>query len=282
MITRRRLSNADYETLSDSVIGLASQFQPIGVRGLFYQCVGAGLIEKTEHGYDRIWRITKEARLSGAMPFEWITDSSRRADEVSTFADIEELISAALGSFRLNPWLDQENYVQCWIEKEGLAPIASAATRPLRVPLYPGKGYSSLSFTREGALAALDAISDGKRAIVLQWGDYDPSGVGISESLADHYRIHGAGDAEVKRIGLKAEHIEQWNLPTRPTKASDSRAKGFGDDRSVELDAIKPQQLKEWIDAEIRGYIDPAIWQASRAEEDRQAAELREMIGGSR
>jgi len=32
------------------------------------------------------------------------------------------------------------------------------------------------------------------------------------------------------------EQIEQWNLPTRPTKQSDTRAKKFGSATSVELD----------------------------------------------
>jgi len=44
--------------LKVGLIGLAKEFGPIGVRGLFYQAVVAGIIEKTEQGYDRVngWR----------------------------------------------------------------------------------------------------------------------------------------------------------------------------------------------------------------------------------
>jgi hypothetical protein len=57
-----------------------------------------------------------------------------------------------------------------------------------------------------------------------------------------------APDAEIHfdRIAVTYDQIEEWDLPTRPTKASDSRAKGFGD-ISVELDAIEPNLLRELV-----------------------------------
>jgi len=40
-------------------------------------------------------------------------------------------------------------------------------------------------------------------------------------------------------------------LPTRPTKASDTRAKAFGSTLSVELDAIEPNQLRALVQEAI-------------------------------
>jgi hypothetical protein len=32
----------------------------------------------------------------------------------------------------------------------------------------------------------------------------------------------------LKRLAVTEEQIDEWNLPTRPTKRSDSRARSFG------------------------------------------------------
>ena len=49
--------------------------------------------------------------------------------------------------------------------------------------------------------------------------------------------------------------IDQFGLPTRPTKQSDSRARGF-DGGSVEVDAIPPTVLRQIIEDAITQHID--------------------------
>lgn len=51
-------------------------------------------------------------------------------------------------------------------------------------------------------------------------------------------------------IAVTQRQIDEWNLPTRPTKQTDSRAKKFGP-VSVELDAINPNKLRELIEEVI-------------------------------
>jgi hypothetical protein len=260
------------------LISLARQFGPIGVRGLFYQAVVGGSVEKTEHDYDRVQRLLKEIRLSGELDWDLIVDPSRACERVATWESPSALLRAAAVQFRLDPWRYQPCQIQVWCEKEGLASLFAGITDRFRVPLYPGKGFASLSFSREAALEARQWLDDGKRVIVLQWGDYDPSGVAISDSLVEHYRIHGAQEAEVVRVGLKPEHITRWRLPTRPTKTSDTRARNFGDDRSVELDAVRPDRLRRWIETEIRQHIEPEPWEQARAEEEAQREELHDFV----
>ena len=52
--------------------------------------------------------------------------------------------------------------------------------------------------------------------------------------------------------------IERWSLPTRPTKRSDSRAKGW-EGESVELDAIDPPQLRALVVDSIESCIDADV-----------------------
>ena len=275
---RSRLSKAALAELRASVIALAEKFGPIGVRGLFYQCVVADLVEKTERAYDQVQRLVKDARLDGSLAWELITDESRSCQKVGTFDDVGDLLKSALDCFHLDPWRDQARRVQVWVEKEGLAPIIGEITCRYCVPLYPGKGYTSLSFSRKAAQAAIEALNQGQQVVVLQWGDYDPSGVGICESLADHYSLHGAGKAEVIRVGLNEQHIALHGLPTRPTKGTDSRAAKFGDTRSVELDALPPSKLKDWVETEIRRYIDWPAWDATVAKEAAERQTLEDWI----
>ena len=146
------------------------------------------------------------------------------------------------------------------------------------MPLYPGKGFSSLSFTRKACLQAKEWLDSGKKVIVLQWGDYDPSGVCIAEALENQYGLFDAGEVSMKRMGLNEQHIEEYNLQTRPTKETDTRSKSFGDDRSVELDAIPPQVFKDWVESEILKYIDPIKWQASLDREDTERKVMTEKL----
>lgn len=59
-----------------------------------------------------------------------------------------------------------------------------------------------------------------------------------------------------------------WDLPpSRPTKASDSRAKGFGD-ISVELDAIEPDRLRELVQGAIEQHLPPQQFEVLRVAEE--------------
>jgi hypothetical protein len=66
--------------------------------------------------------------------------------------------------------------------------------------------------------------------------------------MAPHAEIH------FERVGVTPEQIKEWGLPTRPTKTSDSRSKGFGD-ISVELDAIPPEELRELVRMVIEQHL---------------------------
>jgi hypothetical protein len=70
------------------------------------------------------------------------------------------------------------------------------------------------------------------------------------------------------------EQIEDWNLPTRPTKQSDTRSKGFGE-ISVELDAIDPNDLRALVQAVIEIHLPPEQFEVLKAAEESE----RKLIG---
>lgn len=120
------------------------------------------------------------------------------------------------------------------------------------VPLMVARGYASLSFLHSAAeqIAEMPVPT-----FIYHLGDFDPSGVNAGEKIEETLR-ELAPNAEItfERIGVTESQIQDWQLPTRPTKTSDSRARGFGD-ISVELDAIRPRDLRELVEAAIQRHL---------------------------
>ena len=88
-----------------------------------------------------------------------------------------------------------------------------------------------------------------------------------------------APDADIsfERIAVTLEQIEEWNLPTRPTKTSDTRAKDFGE-VSVELDAIDPNQLRELVQAAIEEHLPADEYEVLKAAEASERKLLTSLI----
>ncbi len=95
-----------------------------------------------------------------------------------------------------------------------------------------------------------------------------------------------APDSEiiVERLAVDREQVDRWNLPTRPTKSSDTRAAKFrrlhGTD-SVELDAIPPDELRKLVRDAIDGHMEPWRLEQFRMVEREERETLRSMFGGA-
>src|SRR5262245_66381978 len=106
------------------------------------------------------------------------------------------------------------------------------------------RGYSSISFLWSAAQAIR---AKAKPAYIYHFGDLDPSGVDAARDIEAKLRRY-APSAEIHfhRPAVTRAQVEQWNLPSRPTKMTDTRAKKFTG-TSVELDAIPANTLREFV-----------------------------------
>jgi hypothetical protein len=80
----------------------------------------------------------------------------------------------------------------------------------------------------------------------------------------------------LKRLAVTEEQIDEWNLPTRPTKRSDSRARSFGSSVSVELDAIDPRRLRSPVERAIRKA--QKRYDELMAQEERERQQIRKLV----
>jgi hypothetical protein len=81
-----------------------------------------------------------------------------------------------------------------------------------------------------------------------------------------------------KRLAVTAAQVYQLHLPTRPTKLSDSRARGFGDG-SVEVDAIPPTILRQIVEDAITQHIDAEALRLDQVAEQSERDILTGMTG---
>ena len=81
-----------------------------------------------------------------------------------------------------------------------------------------------------------------------------------------------------ERIAVERWQIEEWSLPTRPTKTSDTRSKSFGD-ISVELDAIDPDRLRSLVTTAIEGHLPSQQFAILKAAEESEREILRQLVG---
>jgi hypothetical protein len=105
-----------------------------------------------------------------------------------------------------------------------------------------------------------------KPIIALYVGDYDPSGVHMSEiDLPDRLVEYGGEHHRVIRIGLLDHDIE--DLPSIAAKPTDPRFKWYSANygkQAWELDALDPNVLRDRVRRAILSKIDQDEWDRSR------------------
>jgi hypothetical protein len=253
-IKRFRRTKAEIGRIKATIVDILSQDHPQTVRQVFYALTVRGVIKKAEIEYQRtVVRLLGDMREAGDIPFEYIADNTRWQRKPSTFIGLESCLRSTAKFYRRDLWASMPVYVEVWCEKDALSGVLMTETEVYDVPLMVARGYSSLSFLHSAA-KAIEAI--GKPAYVVHLGDLDPSGVDAARDIEAKLRRY-APQAEIhfERPAVTREQVERWNLPTRPTKMTDTRAKKFNG-TSVELDAIPAHQLRQLVRECIERHVD--------------------------
>jgi hypothetical protein len=252
-IKRVRATKAEVGERREALLAIIDDGKPMTVRQVFYQATVRGLIEKAESGYAKVQTDLTIMRRTGELPYDWLADNTRWQRKPKTFDSVEDALKETAAFYRKSLWRDADRYVEIWLEKDALAGVVLPVTAMYDVPLMVARGYASLSFLHSAAECINELIVP---AYIYHLGDFDPSGVNAGEKIEETLR-ELAPDAEIyfERIAVTPEQIAEWDLPTRPTKASDTRAKRFGSELSVELDAIDPHRLRAIVQEAIERHL---------------------------
>lgn len=249
---RCRRSKAEIEAIQSAIYEVVERDAPMTVRQVFYRLVAAGVIGKTENDYKTtVVRLLTRMRIEGDIPFSWIADTTRWMRKPESHSSVQSMLNLTVETYRRALWVDQDDYVEIWLEKDALSGVIYRVTSEWDVPLMVTRGYPSISFLHDAAewIADMD-----KPSYIYYLGDWDPSGLDIERNIEDRLDEFGA-DVEFARIAVTPEQIRDLSLPTRPTKKTDSRSNGFSGE-SVEVDAIPPARLRTLVAGAIERHVD--------------------------
>jgi len=261
--------------LREAITSIVSIDAPMTVRQVFYRFVGTGMIDKTEGDYNRVVvRLLTKMGLESELPWSWITDGTRWMHKSVRYGSVEEALEATRLHYRRDYWRELDDYVEVWLEKDALAGVLYRVTDEWGVPLMVTRGFASLSYIHNAA-ETIERV--GKPTYVYYFGDYDPSGVEIDRNLERRLREFAPrSEIHFERVAVRREQIDEYQLPTRPTKRGAKHGRGLHEGESVEVDAIPPPALLGLVRAAIDRHVDPArvaVLEAAEASE-------RQILGG--
>jgi hypothetical protein len=132
-------------------------------------------------------------------------------------------------------------------------------------------------FTSATAVNDVAEDDDGRDLVVLYVGDFDPSGLYMSEcDLPQRLADYGGDHVRLRRVALTKDQTEvprvdgelvEWvtDLPSFPAsdKRKDPRYPWFvkhHGNQCWEIDAMDPRDLRECVEREIKTLIEPVAW----------------------
>jgi hypothetical protein len=258
--------------LIEAMHAAAEAAQPITGRGIGYKLFIAGLIPSMARAeMQRVYRLLKEARERGDIPWEWIVDETRVLERTPTWDDPAQYARCVAQSYRRDFWNQQPIRCEVWSEKGTVRGVLQPVLDHYAVGFRIMHGFG-------GATTVYDVSQDddGRELILLYVGDFDPSGMFMSEGdLPRRITEYGGDHITLRRIALTRKQVR--GLPSFPAtdKRKDPRYKWFrnnyGDD-CWELDAMDPNDLRDCVEEAIKGLIEPAAWErceiVNRAEQE--------------
>ena len=261
---RVRATKAAVEERREALWDIINDGRPMTVRQVFYQATVRGLVEKAESGYAKVQTDLTVMRRADELPYDWLADNTRWQRKPNTFDSVEDALRETARFYRKALWKDIDAYVEIWLEKDALSGVIYPVTSMYDVPLMVARGYASLSFLYNAA-ECTSTRSTFRRTSTISATSIRPASMRARRSkrrCASWRRTPSSISSAVTE-----EQIAFWDLPTRPTKKKDTRAKYFGD-TSVELDAIDPTELRNIVQEAIEAHLPADQFEVLKAAEE--------------
>lgn len=278
-LKRIRRTADQTEQLDAQIIEVLREDHPQSVRHVFYRMTDPRLpepVEKSDRGYRHVQARCVALRRSGRVAYGWFADLSRRGYFVNTFTDASDFVTRMAGLYRADLWRNADCRCEVWAESRSIASVILPDCEDLAVPLYPCGGFSSLSFVHSAA-EYHNGSDDDRPLQVLYIGDYDAAGVLIDVALQRELREHLRADIDLRfeRIGINADQIEEYGLPTKPRKESDRRSLHI--DCAVEAESMPAKTLRGILRDKVEALLPAHALAVAKLAENSERKHLRNM-----
>jgi hypothetical protein len=248
--------------LEAAILEIVAERAPITVRGVCYALFTRQLIPSMQvKNTARVSRIMTEMRESETLDWTLIVDGSRAVERPRTWDNPDSIIQAAVHGYRRDYWQDQKTLIEVWSEKSTVQGTLAPVLDDLGVTFRVMKGFGSFTSVRQAAEDA--SRNQAQNTIALYIGDWDPSGLYMSEIDLPTRLARYGGTQQVRRIALLVSDTVDLPNFDADTKADDARYRWYVERfgrRCWELDAMNPNDLRDRVRIEIESYIDKDRW----------------------
>ena len=274
----------------EAVVAILKDFNrrgmlPVSVRAVHYRLLSMKVetsSQKRGHPYGTggsdsklLSRLITDARSWGLIEDSWISDETRPTYRQSLWASpadyLEDEMETILGSYWVNPHVDQETHVEIVVEKNTIFPlIRSKVGSVMRMPVSSGRGYSSYS---QRARLHERFKQGGKENLVLIYvGDHDPEGIDMPKALVRAFTGDFGTSPKVVRAAVTMEQIDRLDLlPDIEAKDTSMRFKTYVKETGLtdawEVDSMDPEVLVEEVTAACRSVIDVDLFNKALVQE---------------
>jgi hypothetical protein len=252
-VQQRRVRGKSQKSLDliNAAFKILDEIQPASVRAVCYRLFVLKLIESMSKG--ETGKVSKQltwAREEDLIPWKWIVDETRAPESIAQWSNPEEVIHAACAQYRKDYWQAQANRVEVWSEKGTVRGTLGPVLDRYGVTFRVMHGYGSATVLHD---IAEETAANDKPLTVLYVGDWDPSGMNMSEvDLPDRLARYG-GRANIIRVALNESDVGD-DLPSfeAEMKRGDSRYQWF-------VGNYGPR-CWERVETEIVGLLDLDAW----------------------
>lgn len=270
------------------VLDRYAEHLPLTVRQIFYALVGAEQLDKTEEQYTRLCYALNIARRAKRIEFADIRDDGVTGNGWVAYTSIEDFHDATAErakKYRRDRQEGQIIRLELWCEAAGMVPQLEDIAADYSIPVFSAGGFASLSAVRQ---IVNRAVRRDVPSLILHVGDYDPSGESIFTAMSEDAAAFVEADRtlatsriDALRVALTAEQVAEFDLPTAPAKATDSRSNGWHGG-TCQLEALPPDVLAEMVRTAILDQLDVYVLGLVLAQERAERAQLLGLPRGDR
>ena len=229
----------------------------VSARWLFYRLLQLGYYSKKNDYKGKFLPAVSRARheyYQGWRP-DTLADDTRDGilrgggfrNSSDWFKRVIERLDCPLNKW-VNDYVEQEYFVELWFEARAMA--AQFKYYSSYINLRPMGGQPSIPFKYEIAqyLGAMERAYD-LPIVILYFGDLDPAGDTISDTVERDVRKWCAADFKFISCGLTMEQVYQWDVPERPEKPGEYQWEALSDEGAED---IITTAVAEYVDLDLQ------------------------------
>lgn len=191
--------------LIDASYDILSEIHPCSVRAVCYRLFVRQVIPGMQVRHTK--RVSEQlvyAREHDIIPWDWIVDPTRQLAATYTWDSPEAYTRDILNAYRPNRWVNQPARVEVWSEKSTVSGTLQPVLDTYAVGFQVAHGFSGAAALHE---CAVRSASDLRPLTVLYLGDWDPSGMYMSETDLPKRLARYQGNVTLVRLAIDANDM---------------------------------------------------------------------------